>query len=123
MFRRSLIALLLALTPLASAEVIWCDPSIGRCYSADSLETLLIPSNHCVLIKEIDGVPVNAIACNRHGRSAPVDLSPANSLRLPDPWRVFPALEKQARVLAQPVPGATPSPAENLRSLRRSPQP
>ena len=121
MFRPGLLVLLLSLMPIAAAEVIWCDPSIGRCFRADSMETLLIPSNHCVLIKEIDGVIVDAIACNRHGRNAPVDLSPGNSLRLPDPWRVFPALEQQAQALAQPTPEARRP--DTMRLLnRREPQ-
>lgn len=106
----------------AAADVIWCDPSTGTCYRADSLETMLIPSNHCVLITEIDGEPVNAIACNRERRAAPADLSPGNSLSLPQPWRVFPALQQPAQSLALPVPGIRPgsNPVERELQLREA---
>lgn len=119
MIRLRLIVPLLLLSPAAFAEVIWCDPSANRCYRADSLETMLIPSNHCVVITEIDGEPVNAIACNRENRAAAIDLSSANSLAVPDPWRLFPQLEEEAQALARPVPEVKPRPAETVRSLQR----
>lgn len=103
---------------IARADVVWCDPHTGTCHRSDSLETLLIPSNHCVLITEIDGEPVNAIACNRERRAAPADLSPGNSLSLPQPWRVFPALQQPAQALALPVPDIKPGSNSAGRELR-----
>lgn len=103
---------------IAHSDVIWCDPHTGVCHHSDSLETLLIPSNHCVLITEVDGRPVNAIACNPEQRAAPADLSAGNSLRLPQPWRVFPALEQPAQALVLPVPETTPGFDSAGRELR-----